>query len=104
MQLLVGVPSCDSIAAALRLQVPKVAAALAPGAAKIPTGQAIVTDTQLPGQILSYSGTHPTAGQRHIVPQLVIVRQSFLVPACLSTKPVAVSACARLQALANRAM
>lgn len=37
-------------------QVPKGPVQLPPAAAKVPAGQAVVTDTQLPGQVLTYTG------------------------------------------------
>lgn len=59
---LIAVPASAVVTvAATAAQVPKTAAALAPGVSKVPAGQAVVTDTQLPGQVLSFTGKHTYA-------------------------------------------
>jgi hypothetical protein len=40
----------------LLVQIPKTAASVTSAAAKVPTGQAVVSDTQLPGQLLAFTG------------------------------------------------
>lgn len=44
----------------MTMQVTQGPAALVPAASKVPAGQAVVTDTQLPGQLLTFTGETDT--------------------------------------------